>query len=78
MKQKPASLKFPRQGKLLGKLRQYDVTYQELGEFVGLTASGVEAIVNGRVDFKLSIARKIKTYLVKKSKLELALSDIIE
>ncbi len=70
--------KFPRQSKLLGKLRQYDITYEQLGNAIGRTPAAIEAIVNGRVDFRLSLARKIKTYLIKKSKQDMLLDDIID
>ena len=46
--------KFPRQGKLIGLMRRYDITYEEMGNAIGMTASGVEAIANGRVDFRKS------------------------
>jgi predicted transcriptional regulator len=73
------SSRFPRQSKLAGKLRQYDVTYEEIAKAVGFSGpAAIEAIINGRVDYKVSIARKIKTYLSKKSKDNLMLEDILE
>lgn len=71
-------LPFPRQNKLAGKLRQYQITYEELANGIGMSAAGVEAIMNGRVDFKLSIARKICLYISKKSGENVELSDIVE
>lgn len=78
MCQKTVSFKFPRQANLQGKLRQHDITYEELGNAIGMTASGVEAILNGRVDFKLSIVKKIQVYLFKKTKIQYSLTDILE
>lgn len=70
--------KFPRQGKLSGKLRQYDITYEELASYIGITPSAICAIINGHVDYKLSIARKIRTYIQKKARVDLPLSEIID
>ena len=72
------SSKFPRQSKLLGKMRQYDITYEQLGKAIGRSPASIEAIVNGRVDFKLSLAKKIRTFLAKKSNQNILLDDIID
>lgn len=75
---KGANRKFPRQDKLAGKLRQYDITYEELSPYIGITSSAISAIINGYVDYKLSIARKIRAYIQKKSGVELSLSEILD
>jgi len=70
--------KFPRQDKLAGKLRQYDITYEELSRYIGISPSAICSIVVGNVDFKLSVARKILAYIQKKSGTELSLSEILD
>lgn len=70
--------KFPRQDKLAGKLRQYNITYEELSPFIGITPSAISAIINGYVDFKLSLARKIRAYIQKKAKTQITLEEIID
>ncbi len=70
--------KYPRQGKLIGKMAQYDLTQQQLADGIGMSVSGINAILSGTVDFKLSIARKIATFLSKISKTNVSLSDVVE
>ena len=70
--------KFPRQGKLAGKLKQYDVSVPEIAKAVSKSPELIYAIISGHVDYKASIARKIKTYISKKYKVDLTLDDIIE
>jgi predicted transcriptional regulator len=74
----PKISNFPRQNKLVGKLAEMDITYGQLAEAVGRSTTGISAIINGTVDFKLSLARKIQRYLSRKSKQDISLMDIIE
>ena len=69
---------FPRQGKLAGKLKQYDVSVPEIAKAVGKSPELIYAIISGQVDYKASVARKIKTYISKRHKVDLTLDDIIE
>jgi predicted transcriptional regulator len=69
---------YPRQGKLAGALKQYDITYQELADNISTTVAHLSNICNGKADFKLSLARKIRDYISKKAGIELQISDIIE
>ena len=78
-KMNKVATKFPRQANLAGALRKYDVTYEEAAKAVGFKGAGaIEAIINGRVDFKMSVARKLRNFLSKKGKLDLNLSEIID
>lgn len=70
--------KFPRQDKLAGKLRQHDITYEELSRYIGITPSAICSIIVGNVDYKLSVARKIRAYIQMKSGAELSLSEILD
>jgi predicted transcriptional regulator len=70
--------KFPRQTRLAGLLRGLEVTYEELGRAIGLSGSTISQIVTGTNDYKLSIGRKIKTYLQLKSKREISLDEIMQ
>ena len=70
--------KYPRQNKLVGKLAELNVTYTELADAIGKSAPTVSAIINGQIDMKLSISKKIIAYLNKKSNIELSIDDIID
>ena len=68
----------PRQGKLAGKLKQYDIAIPEIAKAIGRSPDLVYAIISGQVDYKVSIARKIKTYISRKCKTDITFEDIVE
>jgi len=70
--------KYPRQSKLVGKLAELNVTYTELADAIGKSAPTVSAIINGQVDMRLSISKKIIEYLNKKSSIKLSVEDIMD
>jgi predicted transcriptional regulator len=58
---------FSELSRLKGKMTEHHITYEELAKALGKSTSGVCKILNGEVDAKLSIQRRIKNYVNKKA-----------
>lgn len=70
--------KHARHGNLAAVLKRHDITYAELGEGIGKSISAISFIINGDVDYKLSVAKKILAYVEAHAGVKYSYNDIID